>query len=178
MMRITLGLFCALVLGFACSSTDHGSGKTPDAPAGFVCGDGVCAASEVNNCPQDCGQQVGAVCGNGMCESSKGETSQSCPADCGSSGSGSSGGSGSGSSTFDCNDPNTQFGCLACELLQQCNAPYDAVSCAACGGIGSGFGSGFGSGSGLGSACPTGCNCDGVCDSGETSANCPLDNCP
>lgn len=176
MMRITWGLFCALAMAVACSSTDHG-GQTPDAATGFVCGDGVCAAGEVNNCPQDCGQSASAVCGNGQCETSMGESQTTCPTDCG-------GGSGQavcgngtcestetstscptdcaggGSGALNCSDPNTTFGCLLCTQLQMCVSPYDAASCAACGGGGSV------------------CNNDGVCDPGETSAMCPLDNCP
>ncbi|MBM4342963.1 MAG: hypothetical protein FJ100_06260 [Deltaproteobacteria bacterium] len=49
--------------------------------AGF-CGDGKCAGGETSSsCPQDCGSKP--VCGNGKCES--GETSSNCAKDCGSS---------------------------------------------------------------------------------------------
>jgi hypothetical protein len=129
-----------------------------------VCGDNVCASSEVTSCPQDCGNGGGnqnAVCGNGQCETSKGESATSCPSDCNTgSGGGSGSGSGGGGGALNCSDPNTTIGCGLCTVAMLCTPPYDATSCAACGG-------------GLGA-----CNNDGTCDPGETSAMCPLDNCP
>jgi hypothetical protein len=136
------------------------------------CGDNVCAASEVNSCPQDCGNGGGgnqnAVCGNGQCETTKGESATSCPSDC-SGGNGSGSGSGGGNTSLNCSDPNTQIGCLLCTGLGMCTAPYDANSCAACGG---GLGSGGGSGLGCVGGVP-----NGVCDPGEDANNCPFD-CP
>lgn len=175
MMRHKTGIVCVVAaLAVAACSWGSGSGSStpgPDASIGggnVVCGDNVCAASEVNNCPQDCGSGGGgggnqAVCGNGQCETTLGESATSCPSDCGG-GQGSGSGGGGGGGQLNCSDPNTQIGCLLCTTLQMCTAPYDAVSCAACG-----------SGSGSGSL-P--CNFDGVCDPGEDSATCPLDNCP
>lgn len=149
-MRINTGIICALSMSLAfvvaCADSgtdddmmgDEGSGgQTQNS-----CGDGTCAASEVGVCTQDCGtggngnNGSGAVCGNGQCETTKGESVSTCPSDCNTPGNGS--GSNSGS-TLDCNDQNTQLGCLTCTLLQQCTPPYDATSCASCGGLGSGF---------------------------------------
>ena len=104
----------------------------------------------------------GYVCGNGQCETTLGESATNCQTDCGG-GQGSGSGSGGGNTSLDCNDPNTQIGCLLCTTLQMCTSPYDATSCAACGG-------------GSGGSLP--CNFDGVCDPGEDSATCPLDGCP
>lgn len=123
----------------------------PDA-APVVCGDMICAASEVHSCPQDCGNggnggsNQNAVCGNGVCETGEtatscsqdcggsspvcgngtcetGEDATSCPADCG----------GGGSGALNCSDPNTIIGCGLCSAAMICTAPYDAASCAACG---------------------------------------------
>jgi len=159
MMRITTLVFvCASIAG--CSwggSDDGGGGGSPDASVNStpVCGDSICSASEVGSCTQDCGNggsnNPQTLCGNNTCET--GETPQSCPNDC------TGGGSGSGSG-LDCNDQATQIGCLFCTLAQQCTAPYDAQSCAACGGLGGGT-----------------CNNDNICDPQEmldpTCADCP-----
>jgi hypothetical protein len=177
MMRTKTGIVCvvaALAVG-ACSWGGSGSSNpSPDASGNggaAVCGDGVCASSEVTSCSQDCGNGGGnqnAVCGNGQCETSKGESATSCPTDCNTgSGGGSNTGSGGGGGALNCSDPNTQIGCLLCTTLQMCTAPYDATSCAACGG-------GGGGGSGLG--CVGGLP-NGTCDPGEDANNCPFD-CP
>ena len=74
---------CVCAVCFACASTDDKPHEqpTPDAPKGPVCGDGVCAASELVTCTSDCGTpQPMAVCGNMTCES--GETVMNCPGDC------------------------------------------------------------------------------------------------
>jgi len=71
---------------FLCACASTGNDKPheqpmPDAPKAPVCGDGVCAASEVSTCTSDCGMpQPMAVCGNMMCET--GETAMTCPGDC------------------------------------------------------------------------------------------------
>ena len=173
MMRTKTGFVCvvaALAVG-ACSWGSGSGSSTPGPDASFgggnaVCGDNVCAASEVGNCTQDCGNSgsntQGYVCGNGQCETTLGESATNCQTDCGG-GQGSGSGSGGGNTSLDCNDPNTQIGCLLCTTLQMCTSPYDATSCAACGG-------------GSGGSLP--CNFDGVCDPGEDSATCPLDGCP
>lgn len=160
MMRLTTLVFvCVSIAG--CSwggSDDGGGGSGPDASVSSapVCGDSICAASEVGSCTQDCGNSGSnsnptVTCGNNTCET--GETQQSCPNDCGGNGSGSGG-------TLNCNDQATQIGCLFCTLAGQCTAPYDAQSCAACGGLGGGT-----------------CNNDNVCDPQEmldpTCADCP-----
>lgn len=155
MMRINTGIVCVLaaLTAGACSS-GNGSGPTPDA-APVVCGDNVCAASEVHSCPQDCGNggsNHGAVCGNGQCETSMGESQTTCPTDCGGGsnaavcGNGTCeagedatscptdcGGGGSGSGALNCSDPNTAFGCAFCSAAMVCTPPYDMASCAACG---------------------------------------------
>lgn len=173
MMRIKSGIFCALtgamVFAVACSfGGSSGGGPQPDASttSGAHCGDGVCSASEVNNCPADCGgggSNVNAVCGNGQCETTKGETAQSCPSDCGGGGSG----SGSGSGTGMC--PADQNACLGCILdPTQCPAGLDMNTCLTCLLGGGGLGSGLGSGSGA-------CNFNFVCDPGEDVNTCPTD---
>jgi hypothetical protein len=141
-----------------------------------MCGDNVCASSEVGYCPQDCGDSGSntqqAVCGNNQCETTLGESATSCPDDCGGGqGSGSGSGSGSGGGgTLDCSDQNTLISCAGCIITGVCTPPADQASCEAClgGGLGSGLGSGLGGN----------CNNDGVCDPGEDSATCPLDACP
>jgi hypothetical protein len=175
MMRINSGIVCvlaALALGACSWGNGSGPGNTSPDAAPVVCGDMICAASEVHSCPQDCGNggngsgNQQAVCGNGQCETTLGESATSCPSDC-AGGGGSNTGSGGGGGALNCSDPNTIIGCGLCSAAMICTAPYDAVSCAACGG--------GGLGSGLGGA---NCNNDGMCDPGEDSATCPLDNCP
>ena len=170
MMRTT-GILCALVLA-ACSwgnSDPNGGGHGADAATAPVCGDGVCAASEVNSCMQDCGgngsNNNNPVCGNGQCETTKGETAKSCPSDC-MTGNGSGSGSGMGMCPT---DPTTCLSCIFDPTM--CPAGLDQNACIQCA-FGSGLGSGLGSGMGSGN-----CNFNLTCDAGETNATCPTD-CP
>lgn len=176
MMRLNTGIVCvvAALAVAACSSGSGSSNPGPDASSsnGAVCGDNVCAATEVNSCPQDCGtggNNSAAVCGNGQCETTKGESATSCPSDCsgntGGSNTGSGGGGGSGA--LNCSDQNTLLACFACIATNVCTG-VDANSCQAC--------LGGGGGSGLGSGCVGGAP-NGTCDAGETNATCPFD-CP
>ena len=168
MMRASSGIVCvvASALSFAVACSWGGAASkdgTPDASSTARCGDGVCAASEVNNCPADCGtgsngsgsgSNTGAVCGNGTCEN--GETNTSCPSDCTGSGSGSS------------NCPSDVTVCFACLIdATMCPSGLDATSCLTC--IAGGLGSGTG-------GCDGGTP-DGTCQPDETNATCPQD-CP
>ena len=162
-MTSTLVFVCAsFVMGcsWGAGSGDDGAGGgggVDPAIASAVCGDSVCAASEVGSCSMDCGSGGGSgvnpICGNSTCET--GETSASCPNDCGG-----GGGSGSGSGTACPTDPLACFGCL---LGGPCPAGHDMNSCTAC--I-----------SGGGGGLPM-CNNDGTCDPAEmtdpTCADCP-----
>lgn len=66
------------------AAPENDNNETPPPPAGSVCGNGTCEASENEiTCEEDCGIVVvppPPVCGNGACES--GETTASCAADC------------------------------------------------------------------------------------------------
>jgi hypothetical protein len=105
------------------------------------CGDGVCAASELDTCPQDCGSGSGTVhldagtgaqstCNNNFtCEPNLGETADNCPNDCGA---GSGSGSGSGSGTLDCSDPTVLEECFECILASDCEGGVTEDSCESC----------------------------------------------
>lgn len=167
MMRMTSALVfvCASFLvgcAWGEGSPDEGGGGgggVDAAVASAMCGDTVCAASEVGSCSQDCGTGGGAtnpVCGMNGCEA--GETAASCPNDCGGGG---GSGSGSGSSTTCPSDP---IACVLCSFdAALCPAGQTQASCAACGGGLPGGGGGT-------------CNNDGTCDQAEildaTCADC------
>jgi len=167
MMRASSGIVCAvagaLSFAVACSWGGSSDSNTADASSTTRCGDGVCAASEVNSCPADCGMHGSgsgsgsnhnAVCGNGTCE--QGESSTSCPSDCG---------QGSGSATGTC--PADPTACLTCIFdPTMCPTGQDMTSCLACV-----FG-GLGSASGCDGGAP-----DNVCQADETNVTCPQD-CP
>jgi len=166
MMRITTLVFVCAIAGCSWGGEEGSTGGGgPDASVGGgggpVCGDGVCAASEVGSCTNDCGTGGGnnnppaPVCGNSTCET--GETSASCPNDCGGGG-GSGGGSGGAC-------PANQQDCFGCILdPTMCPSGHDMNSCLNCilGGGGGGGGA---------------CNNDSVCDPQEmldpTCADCP-----
>lgn len=171
----TFMVLCALVLVGACSWGD-GSGSGDDSPAGvdaaaIVCGDGVCAGSEIGNCTADCGGPGNPRCGNGVCEN--GESNATCAADCPPASACGNGtcdnGETNGNCPADCpaqgNCPADPNDCLVCALFGQlCPTGQDTNSCSACilGGGGGACSGGF----------P-----NGVCDAGENATNCPFD-CP
>jgi hypothetical protein len=164
-----LAFVCALFA--ACATTDGGGGDDGTTPPSStpVCGDAVCAASEIGNCQADCGAgnpteqcnngkcegnepttcpadcATTAVCGNGQCEST--ESSSTCPGDC------------SGSSGGQCpSDPTVCLFCLIDTSL--CTGGLTQATCQTCA-LGGGGGGG---------TCP-----NGVCDAGETASTCPFD---
>jgi hypothetical protein len=119
-----IALATTLVFAMACASSEgtgggEGEGEEVEETQN-VCGDSVCAASEVGYCTQDCGMggnNSGPICGNGTCDT--GESNASCAADCpADNGTGGGGGGGGGGSC----DP---IACLLCLL--------DGSTCAALG---------------------------------------------
>ena len=177
MMRDIKALAFVCALFAACATTDGGGddGTNPPPPSGSpVCGDAVCAASEIGTCPADCGTGMteqcgngkcegnepttcasdcpaqGAVCGNGQCEST--ESMSTCPGDC------TTGGGGT------C--PTNQQDCFLCLLdMSLCPSGLDQNTCTTCI-LGGGGGGGIGCVGGM----P-----NGVCDAGEDANNCPFD---
>ena len=82
-----------LLVMVACANSEGEKtpAPTPDAAEGPRCGDGVCAASEIGGCSQDCGTTTTpdggstmGVCGDGTCNAPN-ETSMNGPGDCSSS---------------------------------------------------------------------------------------------
>ncbi len=169
-----LAFVCALIA--ACASTGGSGGddgSDPPPPSNPVCGDAVCAASEIGVCTADCGtgntevcgngkcegnepttcasdcNASSAVCGNGQCESS--ESNATCPGDCPTGGGGTC--------------PSDPTECFVCILTSQCPTGLDPNTCQTC--I-------LGGGGGGGTGC-TGGVPDGVCDANENSTTCPFD---
>ena len=186
MMRHSSGILgavaCALSFVVACSfgGSSEPSHTSPDASTSSShCGDGTCAANEVNSCPADCGHGSNGSGGsgsgsgttmtcnhNGTCDA--GETTANCAGDC-------------PAATGNCPSDVTQ--CALCAFAgTSCPTGLDMNSCLAClvgGGGGSGFGSGFGSGlgSGLGDIGCDGGAANGSCNPAtETAATCS--DCP
>jgi len=153
---LALVVAAAIAAGFVACSSNGGAGAGVDAPStgGGKCGDGVCAVTELHNCPQDCGVPVtscgdgtcdpaanettvscptdcgsAVVCGDNACDVNGGETSENCPQDCGS-------GSGSGGSNtpLDCRDMMIQGKCFLCNagFPNACGPPISLSGCQAC----------------------------------------------
>jgi len=144
MMRSSSGIVCAVAgaLSFAVACSWGGASDPSNHPdaggtAAAVCGDGTCSASEINNCPQDCGSgghgsngsgsngsgsgsNVQVICGDNICQST--EIAQSCPSDC------TMGGSGSGN----CSDPTFLLACFTCLTDSTMCTGVDQNACAAC----------------------------------------------
>jgi hypothetical protein len=160
-MKLTVLVF-ALGAFAACSSSDGGSGGQDAGGGGgsnAVCGDGVCAASEVTSCSSDCGDAP--YCGDNICQSN--ESTSSCANDCGGGGQGSGSGSGggSGSGTGSCPSTPSPEDCLGCLFdPTMCPAGFtDGQTCITCA-LGGGGGSGFG---------------DFGCDDGSADGTCSQD---
>jgi hypothetical protein len=170
-----LAFVCSLIAAAACATSggDGGGDDGPPVNNTPVCGDSVCAASEVGNCSSDCGTGMTEVCGNGMCEGNEpttcasdctmggggvcgngqcesSESASTCPADCN---------TGGGGGNIDCQNEDVLAACILCLTGIACInvTETDCTSCAT-GGIGC-----------------TGGLPNGVCDAGETTQNCPFD---
>ncbi|CAN5289398.1 hypothetical protein BH11MYX1_BH11MYX1_48290 [soil metagenome] len=176
MMRHSSGILgavaCALSFVVACSfggsSDNHPS---PDAAtSGGHCGDGTCAANEVNSCPADCGQGSNAGSGsgsgsgtatcnnNGTCDA--GETTANCAGDC-------------PAANSACPTDVTQ--CAICAISgTSCPTGLDMTSCLAC--LVPGGGGGSGLGSGLDILCDGGAangSCNPATETAATCSDCP-----
>jgi hypothetical protein len=103
-----------------------------------VCGDGVCAATEIGACAADCGSQPMAVCGNGTCEAT--ESMQTCPGDC--------------SSSAVCGNGTCETG----ETMATC--PGDCATSAMCGNLTCDPGETMAN-------CPTDCGSASTCPNGD-----------
>jgi hypothetical protein len=114
MMRINWGLSCALAVGIAACAASSNSSPPDAAP---TCGDGICAASEIDTCPQDCGTPgSGAVvdAGSGL------------GIDAGSA-LGVDAGSGSG---LDCSSETVIEDCVVCLAINACGS--NEAACETC----------------------------------------------
>jgi hypothetical protein len=154
MLRKLSSLALVVAAGFAaglvaCSGSNGGGNGGVDAPStgGGKCGDGVCAASEVHNCPMDCGVSIQS-CGDGVCDPTKNETTVSCPKDCGTAvmcGDGVCDVNGGETSTscpadcgttnptpLDCRDMQIQTDCGLCVLFGLCAPDVNASGCQDC----------------------------------------------
>lgn len=180
-MRELKALAFVVALFAACATTDGGGGDDGEdpPPTGDVCGDAVCAASEIGSCTADCGTGGNGnneVCGNATCEGNEPST---CPSDCGGGGGGAVCGNGtcemaagenSTNCAGDCSasggtcpaDPTECLLCLVDPLF--CPSGLDQATCQACA-LGGG---------GTGTGC-TGGVPNGMCETGEDATNCPLD---
>jgi hypothetical protein len=153
MLRKLSSLALVVAAGFAvgmvaCSSSNGGeSGVDAPSTGGGKCGDGICAASEVHNCPQDCGVAVQS-CGDGVCDPTKNETTVSCPKDCGTAvacGDGVCDVNGGETSAncpadcgggmlppLDCRDMTVQADCFICGFTGSCGPPINQQGCTDC----------------------------------------------
>jgi hypothetical protein len=110
---------CATTYKSGCPGST-GGGST--SPTGGYCGDNACNNGETtSSCPNDCGSASGETCGNNFC--GPGETSSSCPADCGGTGS-SSGGS---CPTYGFGSPDGSYACNYNTCSGGCN--FDSQGC-------------------------------------------------
>ena len=75
---------CEIKLGDPVTYAESFTNCPYDCKTPFVCGNGKCENYENPiSCPEDCKTSNPSGCGNGKCESELGETSTSCPKDCG-----------------------------------------------------------------------------------------------
>ncbi|HEY4242380.1 MAG TPA: hypothetical protein VGM88_21330 [Kofleriaceae bacterium] len=167
----------AFVFVAACSNSNNGSNQAAPDAAPVICGDGVCAATEVNSCQADCGIGPNSGCAGGNpdgdCQMDMGETAANCRSDCDGVQPQPDGGTNpqpdagtnptdGGSTTLNCQDPNTEIACILCIGGLGCTG-VDETDCEAC------FGGGL-------SLCDGGA-ADGICESDEDDTTCPED-CP
>ena len=76
------GCLAAVCGDGVCEASENDTSCPADCEISY-CGDGACGAGETpQNCSLDCGP-AGPVCGDGVCEVERGETRESCRADCG-----------------------------------------------------------------------------------------------
>jgi hypothetical protein len=158
-----------------------GSALLAPQPAGAVadpavCGDDVCASSELSTCPQDCLVEV-YNCGNGVCNS--GESCSNCEQDCAPCGRCGNGICGSRESCLSCPGDCGECVCgnATCDPFETCSSC--SQDCGACGCDRDGRCESLNNESCSNCSldcgtCPT-CDHDGTCDAGETIQVCPID---